>query len=94
MSGIIGYILPDINITRKVIMIKNIYDMKDNQTFIISYTKKNGEQVTRNAKFIDGKCGQWISKLGEKLFTYFDVDQSNNMGGDQYRMAKNNWEIK
>ena len=65
--------------------------MKDNQTFIISYTKKNGEEVTRNAKFIDGKCGQWISKLGEKLFTYFDVDQSNAMGGDQYRMAKNNW---
>ena len=75
-------------------MIKNIYDMKDNQTFIISYTKKNGEEVTRNAKFIDGKCGQWISILGEKLFTYFDVDQSNRMGGDQYRMAKNNWEIK
>ena len=50
--------------------------------------------MTRNAKFIDGKCGQWISKLGEKLFTYFDVDQSNAMGGDQYRMAKNNWEIK
>ena len=68
--------------------------MKDNQTFIIKYTKKNGEEVTRNAKFIDGKCGQWNSKLGEKLFTYFDVDQSNNMGGDQYRMAKNNWEIK
>ena len=60
--------------------------MKDNQTFIISYTKKNGEEVTRNAKFIDGKCGQWISKLG--------VDQSNAMGGDQYRMAKNNWRIK
>jgi len=35
-----------------------------------------------------------ISKLGEKLFTYFDVDQSNAMGGDQYRMAKNNWSIK
>ena len=68
--------------------------MKDNQTFIISYTKKNGEEVIRNAKFIDGKCGQWFSKIGEKLFTYFDVDQSNNMGGDQYRMAKNNWEIK
>ena len=75
-------------------MIKNIYNMKDNQTLIISYTKKNGEEVTRNAKFIDGKCGQWISKLGEKLFTYFDVDQSNAMGGDQYRMAKNNWRIK
>ena len=74
--------------------IKNTYNMKDNQTFIITYTKKNGEQVTRNAKFIIGKCGEWISKAGNKLFTYFDVDQSNNMGGDQYRMAKDNWEIK
>ena len=75
-------------------MINNKYNMKDNQTFIITYTKKNGEQVTRNAKFIIGKCGEWISKAGNKLFTYFDVDQSNNMGGDQYRMAKDNWEIK
>jgi len=74
--------------------IKNTHNMKDNQTFIITYTKKNGEQVTRNAKFIIGKCGEWISKTGNKLFTYFDVDQSNNMGGDQYRMAKDNWEIK
>jgi len=39
--------------------IKNIYNMKDNQTFIISYTKKNGEEVVRNAKHIEGKCGQW-----------------------------------
>ena len=75
-------------------MINNKYNMKDNQTFIITYTKKDGEQVTRNAKFIIGKCGEWISKTGNKLFTYFDVDQSNNMGGDQYRMAKDNWEIK
>ena len=74
--------------------IKNIYNMKDGQTFIITYTKKDGEKVTRNAKFVLGKCGQWVSKLGDKLFTYFDVDQSNHMGGDQYRMAKNNWEIK
>ena len=58
-------------------MIKNIYDMKDNQTFIISYTKKNGEEVTRNAKFIDGKCGQWISKLGEKLLhTLMQINQT------------------
>lgn len=75
-------------------MINNKYNMEDNQTFIISYTKKNGEEVTRNAKFIVGKCGEWISKAGNKLFTYFDVDQSNAMGGDQYRMAKDNWEIK
>jgi hypothetical protein len=75
-------------------MIHNKYNMKDGETFIISYTKKNGEEVTRNAKFILGKCGEWISKTGNKLFTYFDVDQSNAMGGDQYRMAKNNWEIK
>ena len=75
-------------------MIHNKYNMKDGETFIISYTKKNGEEVTRNAKFILGKCGEWISKTGNKLFTYFDVDQSNHMGGDQYRMVKNNWEIK
>ena len=75
-------------------MINNKYNMKDGQTFIITYTKKDGEKVTRNSKFILGKCGEWISKAGEKLFTYFDVDQSNRMGGDQYRMAKNNWEIK
>ena len=68
--------------------------MKDGHTFTISYTKKNGEEVTRKAKFVEGKTGQWISKLGEKLFTYFDVDQSNAMGGDQYRMAKNTWLIK
>ena len=75
-------------------MINNKYNMKDGQTFIITYTKKDGEKVTRNGKFILGKCGEWISKAGEKLFTYFDVEQSNRMGGDQYRMAKNNWEIK
>jgi len=74
--------------------IKNTHNMKDGETFIITYTKKDGEEVTRNGKFISGKCGEWISKAGNKLFTYFDVDQSNNMGGDQYRMAKNNWEIK
>ena len=69
--------------------------MTNNDTFRITYfAKKHGKHITRNAKHIEGKCGQWISKLGEKLFTYFDVDQSNNMGGDQYRMAKNNWEIK
>ena len=75
-------------------MINNKYNMKDGETFIITYTKKDGEEVTRNGKFISGKCGEWISKAGNKLFTYFDVDQSNNMGGDQYRMAKDNWEIK
>ena len=68
--------------------------MKDGETFIITYTKKDGEEVTRNGKFIVGKCGEGISKAGNKLFTYFDVDQSNHMGGDQYRMAKDNWEIK
>ena len=54
--------------------------MEDGQTFIIKYTKKDGEEVTRNGKFISGKCGEWISKAGNKLFTYFDVDQSNNNG--------------
>ena len=35
-----------------------------------------------------------VSKAGNKLFTYFDVDQSNHMGGDQYRSARDSWEIK
>ena len=74
--------------------IKNIYNMKDNQTFIIKYTKLNGEEVVRNGKFIIGKCGEWVSKTGHKLFTYFDVDQSNAMGGDRYRSARDSWEIK
>ena len=68
--------------------------MEDGQTFIIKYTKKDGEEVTRNAQFISGKCGAWISKAGNKLFTYFDLDQTSAMGGDQYRMARDNWEIK
>ena len=74
--------------------IKNTHNMKDGQTFIITYTKKDGETVTRNAKFILGKCGEYISKAGNKLFTYFDVDQSNHMCGDQYRSARDSWEIK
>ena len=52
--------------------------MKDGQSFIIKYTKLNGEEVERKAKFILGKCGEYISKAGNKLFTYFDVDQSNH----------------
>ena len=41
-------------------MIKNIHNMKDNETFIITYTKKNGEEITRNGKFINGKCEEWV----------------------------------
>ena len=52
-------------------MINNKYNMKDGETFIITYTKKNGEEITRNGKFIIGKCGEWISKTGNKLFTVF-----------------------
>ena len=74
--------------------IKNTHNMKDGQTFTITYTKLDGEVVTRKAKFILGKCGEYISKAGNKLFTYFDVDQSNHMGGDQYRSARDSWEIK
>ena len=92
----LGYKIPLINITKKAgnMAIKNTHNMTDGQTFVITYTKKDGEEVTRNAKFILGKCGEYISKAGNKLFTYFDVDQSNHMGGDQYRSARDSWEIK
>ena len=68
--------------------INNKYNMKDGQTFIIKYTKLDGEVVTRNAKFILGKCGEYISKAGNKLFTYFDVDQ------DGYRTASDSWKVR
>jgi len=73
---------------------KDEMTISNNKKFKIKYTKLNGEEVERNAKFILGKCGEYISKAGNKLFTYFDVDQSNHMGGDQYRSARNKWEIK
>jgi len=44
--------------------------LDNNETFKITYyAKKHGKTVTRNAKWTD-LCREWISKTGDKLFTY------------------------
>ena len=45
--------------------------MIKDKTFRITFTKSNGEEVTRFGKF-DDKCRYWTSKVGTALITYFD----------------------
>ena len=64
--------------------------MINNQTFKITYTKLNGESVTRKGKWTDN-CKEFIAKAGHACLTYFDLD------ADNYRMATNkitDWSIK
>ena len=62
--------------------------------FTITYWSASDKKtITRNALWTD-KSRYWVSKAGRLLMTYFDVDQSNHMGGDQYRSARDSWEIK
>ena len=67
--------------------------MKNNDTFKITYTKQNGESVTRQGKWTD-KCREWISNKGIECLVYLDLDKTEEFGTDQYRTATNNWEIK
>jgi|TARA_R100000458_G_scaffold8525_1_gene6737 hypothetical protein len=64
--------------------------MKNNETFTITYTKLNGESVTRKGKWTDN-CKEFIAKAGHKCLTYFDL------GANNYRQATNkitDWSIK
>ena len=64
--------------------------MENNKTFTITYTKQNGESVTRKGKWTD-KCREFVAKAGHACLTYFDLD------ADNYRMATNkitDWSIK
>ena len=64
---------------------------KENKTFVITYTKLDGESVTRNGKWTD-KCKEFIAKQGHKCLTYIDLDNNND-----YRMATDkitDWKIK
>jgi len=70
--------------------------MKNNQTFNITYTKQNGESVTRKAKWTD-KCREFVAKAGYACITYLDLDATELEGKDQYRMATakiTDWNIK
>ena len=64
--------------------------MKNNETFKITYTKLNGESVTRKGKWTD-KCREFVAKAGHACLVYLDLE------ADDYRMATNkitDWDIK
>ena len=61
--------------------------MIKDKTFTITYKKANGETVTRVGCH-DDKCRFWTSKVGEALYTYFDLDQWG------YRTAKKSWTVR
>ena len=61
--------------------------MIKDKTFTITYKKANGETVTRNGCH-DDKSRFWISKVGQALYTYFDLDQWG------YRTAKKSWTVR
>ena len=59
-----------------------------NKTFYITYwASKHKKHITRKGKH-DDKSRFWESKLGEALYTYFDLDQEG------YRTAKKSWTVR
>ena len=67
--------------------------MKNNDTFKITYTKQNGDEVERHGKWTDD-CKEWICQKGYACLTYLDLDATEEHGKDQYRMATHTWSIK
>ena len=61
--------------------------LEKEETFKITYfAKKHGKTITRNGKWTD-HSKEWISKTGNKLFTYYDLD---NQGCNSSRTRKRN----
>ena len=61
--------------------------LENNETFKITYfAKKHNKPITRNGKWTD-LCKEWVSKTGNKLFTYYDTDNNG------YRTASGNYFI-
>ncbi len=72
----------------------NKYGMPE--TFTITFTKQNGESVTRKAKWNDN-CREFVAQAGHKVVTFLDLDATELAGKDQYRNATNKitaWSIK
>ena len=70
--------------------------MKNNETFTITFTKQNGESVTRKAKWTD-KCREFVAKAGHNCLTFLDLDATEEHGKEQFRMATDKittWSIK
>lgn len=61
--------------------------LENNDTFKITYyAKKHSKLITRNGKWTD-MCREWVSSVGDKLFTYYDIDNNG------YRTAKGDYVI-
>jgi hypothetical protein len=60
--------------------------MQNNKTFIITFTKQDGESTTRRAKWTD-KCREFKALAGHMCLTFLDLDATERYGKDQYRMA-------
>ena len=70
--------------------------MENNKTVTITFTKLNGESVTRKGKWTD-KCKAHIAKAGHACLTYLDLDATEEHGKEQFRMATDKitpWNIK
>ena len=70
--------------------------MENNQTFIITFTKQNGESTTRRGKWTD-KCREFVANAGHNCLTFLDLAATERHGKDQYRMATDKittWSIK
>ena len=70
--------------------------MKNNETFTITFTKQNGESVTRRGKWTD-RCQEFVAKAGHKCLTFLDLDATERHGKEQFRMATDKittWSIK
>ena len=69
--------------------------MEINKMFKITYTKLNGESVTRQGKWTD-KCKEYVANAGHKVLCYLDLEATELAGVDQYRNATDkitNWRI-
>ena len=60
--------------------------MENNKTFTITYTKQNGESVTRKGKWTED-CREFVAQAGHKVLTFLDLDATELAGKDQYRNA-------
>ena len=62
--------------------------MELNKQFKITYySNKDKKHITRNATWTEG-CKYFISKVGNKMITYFDMDAQG------YRTAKGSWTVR
>ena len=57
--------------------------MKENKTFVITYTKLDGESVTRNGKWVETileQCKVLKSGLRDHIYLEQSIDMANQMG--------------